>query len=43
MSGVSKKMRKMEHWEVVTLLLILYDFVAIIVSYMATLSLTNGG
>ena len=43
MSGVSKKMRKMEHWEVVTLLLILYDFVAIIVSYMAVLSLTNGG
>ena len=30
MSGVSKKMRKMEHWEVVTLLLILYDFAAII-------------
>ena len=37
MSGVSKKMRKMEHWEVVTLLLMLYDFVAIIVSYMAAL------
>ena len=37
MSGVSKKMRKMEHWEVITLLLILYDFVAIIVSYMAAL------
>lgn len=43
MSGVSKKMRKMEHWKVVTLLLILYDFAAIIVSYMAVLSLTNGG
>lgn len=27
----------MEHWEVVTLLLMLYDFVAIIVSYMAAL------
>lgn len=37
MSGVSKKIRKMEHWEVVTLLLMLYDFVAIIVSYMAAL------
>lgn len=37
MSGVFKKMRKMEHWEVVTLLLMLYDFVAIIVSYMAAL------
>lgn len=37
MSGVPKKMRKMEHWEVVTLLLMLYDFVAIIVSYMAAL------
>ena len=43
MSGVSKKMRKMEHWEVVTLLLILYYFVEILVSYMAVLSLTNGG
>ena len=37
MSGVSKKMRKMEHWEVVTLLLMIYDFVAVIVSYMAAL------
>lgn len=37
MSGVSKKIRNMEHWEVVTLLLMLYDFVAIIVSYMAAL------
>lgn len=37
MSGVSKKIRKMEHWEVVTLLLMIYDFVAVIVSYMAAL------
>ena len=37
MSGVSKKIRKMEHWEVVTLLLMIYDFVAIIVSYIAAL------
>ena len=37
MSGVSKKIRKMEHWEVVTLLLMIYDFVAVIVSYIAAL------
>ena len=37
MSGVSKKIRKMEHWEVVTLLLMIYDFVAIVASYCAAL------
>ena len=37
MSGVSKKIRTMEHWEVVTLLLMIYDFVAVIVSYIAAL------
>ena len=37
MSGISKKIRKMEHWEVVTLLLMIYDFVAVIVSYIAAL------
>lgn len=29
--------RKVEHWQVVTLLLIAYDFLAIIVSYFAAL------
>ncbi len=37
MSGNSKKIRKLEHWEVVTLLLIVYDFIAIIVSYYVAL------
>lgn len=37
MSGNSCKMRKMEHWEVVTLLLMIYDFVAVVVSYCAAL------
>ena len=37
MSKNSAKMRKMEHWEVVTLLLMIYDFVAIVASYCAAL------
>lgn len=37
MSRNSCKMRKMEHWEVVTLLLMIYDFVAVVVSYCAAL------
>lgn len=38
MSENSKKMKKkMEHWEVVTLLLMAYDFLAITVSYFAAL------
>lgn len=37
MSKSSNKMRKMEHWEVVTLLLMIYDFIAIGVSYCAAL------
>lgn len=37
MSKDSKKMRKMEHWEVVTLLLLIYDFIAVVVSYFAAL------
>lgn len=38
MSKTSKKMKKkMKHWEVVTLLLMAYDFLAIAVSYFAAL------
>jgi len=37
MSRNSCKMRKMEHWEVITLLLMIYDFVAVVVSYCAAL------
>lgn len=33
----TKKIRKMEHWEVVTLLLMIYDFIAVVVSYLAAL------
>ena len=38
---MSEKLRrtkkKMEHWKVVTLLLIVYDFLAVILSYFAAL------
>lgn len=37
MSRNSCKMRKMEHWEVITLLLMIYDFVAVVVAYCAAL------
>lgn len=38
MSESSKKMKKkMEHWEVITLLLMVYDFLAVAVSYFAAL------
>ena len=38
MSENSKKLKKkMEHWEVVTLLLMAYDFLAVAVSYFAAL------
>lgn len=33
MSTTSNKTRKIEHWQVVTLLLIIYDFAAVILSY----------
>lgn len=37
MNKETKKIRKMEHWEVVTLLLMIYDFIAVVVSYLAAL------
>ena len=39
MSGNLKKMKKMEHWEVISLLLMVYDFIAVVVSYCAALLL----
>ena len=33
MSTTFNKTRKIEHWQVVTLLLIIYDFAAVILSY----------
>lgn len=32
-----KSKRKIEHWELVSLLLMVYDFIAILVSYLAAL------
>lgn len=32
-----KTFRKLEHWEIVTLLLIVYDFCAVLVSYLSAL------
>ena len=37
MSITSNKTRKIEHWQVVTLLLIIYDFAAVILSYCMAL------
>lgn len=37
MSTTSNKTRKIEHWQVVTLLLIIYDFAAVILSYSMAL------
>ena len=37
MSSNFNKMKKMEHWKVVTLLLMIYDFVAVVLSYFAAL------
>ena len=37
MNKETKKIRKIEHWEVVTLLLMIYDFIAVVVSYLAAL------
>ena len=38
MGESSKKMKKkMEHWEVVTMMLMVYDFLAVTVSYFAAL------
>ena len=37
MSGDKKNKRKIEHWELVSLLLMIYDFIAILVSYFAAL------
>lgn len=37
MSTTSNKTRKIEHWQVVTLLLIIYDFAAVILSYCMAL------
>ena len=39
MSRNLKKMKKMEHWEVISLLLMVYDFIAVVVSYCAALLL----
>ena len=39
MSGNLKKMKRMEHWEVISLLLMVYDFMAVVVSYCAALLL----
>lgn len=33
--GNKKNKRKIEHWELVSLLLMVYDFIAILVSYLA--------
>lgn len=35
--GNKKNKRKIEHWELVSLLLMVYDFIAILVSYLAAL------
>lgn len=35
--GNKKNKRKIEHWELVSLLLMIYDFIAILVSYLAAL------
>ena len=34
-----KTFRRLEHWEIVTLLLIVYDFCAVLVSYLSALYL----
>ena len=35
--GNKKNKRKIEHWELVSLLLMVYDFIAILVSYLVSL------
>ena len=39
MSENLKKMKKMEHWKVISLLLMVYDFIAVVLSYCAALLL----
>ena len=34
---MKNKTRKLEHWQVVTLLLMLYDFIAVVLSYCLAL------
>ena len=36
-NGMTKMKKKLEHWEIVSLLLMVYDFTAILVSYFAAL------
>lgn len=40
--GNKKNKRKIEHWELVSLLLMVYDFIAILVSYLAALGIRFG-
>lgn len=42
MKATKKNKRKIEHWELVSLLLMVYDFVAILVSYLAALGIRFG-
>lgn len=36
-NSMTKMKKKLEHWEIVSLLLMVYDFTAILVSYFAAL------
>lgn len=40
--GNKKNKRKIEHWELVSLLLMVYDFIAILVSYLERFAKATG-